>query len=64
MECLEMANVMAFSVYGPAHSNSQRLIKAAAMVRNEYAAISVRVAFIMFLHIFSYSINFIYLFIY
>lgn len=62
-ECDAVLCLRARSVASPTHSNSQHLIKAGVMLRNEYAAISVRVAFIMFLHIFSYSINFICLFI-
>lgn len=62
-ECDGVFCLRAHSVASPTHSNPQRLIKARVMVRNEYAANSVRVAFIMFPHIFSYSINFIYLFI-
>lgn len=62
-ECDGVFCLWAHSVASLTHSNSQRLIKAGAMVRNEYAAISVRVAFIMFLHIFSYSVKFIYLFV-
>lgn len=62
-ECDGVVCLRPRSVASPTHSNSQHLIKAGVVARNEYAAISVRVAFIMFLHIFSYSINFIYLLI-